>query len=629
MSNFRKFYLVLLVVMSFITINLESIERSSINYNTTEVRDYSLHYFEDDSPTSNWYGAESWAVKFIASDFNLAASEMTIEKVKIYFPTPSTDGVNIRAYTYDENSISDPQEGTEVLDLNVQDFEINEADWYEFTLTQPYTGEGLWIVIDKETNYQDEFMATRSGNGQNSYYKVVDGSDAYFRSFADVQIEQELLVKVFATLELEESTIELKDVSVNHLEDNDWSINYQIYNYSDEVIDNDTLLVTISHPDSEIFPDSLYKFNPVLQPESLNENAGNEFIINLPIENSQFKINIQLKKASDNTIYGSKLLLVDNFNSYDQQVHIFNMMSSVYPFTDLILETQRSIAESNWNIINFGVDINDPLFYSNAAFNYYNDYGVSSFPMTIINGDTYYTGYNIESIESNLVENSYNIKQLFTTITDSLYSEDGIISFQHYFNYGNKYVFDSFTNNLALKVYLLQESKHYSDEGDYFIVQELDDVSYDFERLLTNEEAYVSVNYDPNNVDTLQTDSNGPMKSIIYIYNEETFQTVSVTEYSFENNIFVSNDNSEVIPSEIIKFYPNPCKSGKYLNLNSNRNDIEKVNIYNIRGQKIETVNVDANGIKIPQKMASGVYLLRPIGKNGFSYKTQKSVIIK
>ena len=634
--NLPRLFKILLIVSLFNVSYLFSIERIETEQIINTSRDYSLSHYENETAISHWYGSETWAEKFVANDFMVNANSMTISAVNIYFPTVPEAPINVRGFSYNEDSQYDPLFGENITELNLQSQTITETGWHQFDLTSPYTGEGLWVIVDNLTNFSNNFMASASGSGVNSYYKVTNGDDVFFNSLFDLNINQEFLFSVDGYLDIENVTdkVVIQDVNIEYSHEDLWTYECKIRNYSNELISSADLEIIIEHPNPEVYDTTSTHFTLDLPPLTDTDFGGGEpQYIQLPVLDSQYKITSFIRRDSESPSLSSNLKRVRNFQEESDTAIIMNFISSNYQVTESILGTQRNIAQPNWLILNYGVDGADQLFYSNYAYDYYQDFGVNLLPLTIINGTKYFNSFNISAIEGNIDDNIYYIPKIFDTITENLEEDGSSLTYTKEFNYGSRFVFDSFTDNLAIDVFITQKTKHYSVDGDEFIVGEISNVSYDFARLSEDGNANFEFTYDVDNVDSLFTTSNGEKFANVIIYRDDTNEIISYSRYSLENNILVSNqenEESEVASVPTFTVYPNPVNSGKILHIfTTEKGNGDYFTLYNIRGQKVGKFRNNNESIQLPDKISSGIYFLQASSSQRRNKPLVKLLIIK
>ena len=632
--NLKKLYNIMMIFILLNVIKLSSIERIETNQNISNDRDYSLSYYENETAISHWYGSETWAVKFVANDFMINANSITITQVNIYFPTIPQSPVNIRGLSYNENSQYDPLFGDNVSELNILNQSITETGWHQFPLTSAYTGEGLWVTVDNVTNFSNNFMASASGSGENSYYKVNNGGDVYFTSLYDLNISQELLFSLDGHLNIENDTdkVVIEEINIEYSHEDLWTYDCTIRNFSSEFISSADLEIAIQHPNPEVYPgNSIHLTLDLTAQSDIATNGGEPLMIQLPIADSQYKIVSSLRRDTSSVVLSSKTNRVCNFHEESDIALVMNFVSGNHQITENLLGTQRLLAQNNWLIFNYGIDGSDQLFYSNYAYDYYQDFGVNLLPLTVINGTKYFNSFNIEAMEENLENNIYYIPKVFDTINEGLEENGSLITYYKEFNYGDRFVFDTFTDNLAIDVFITQKTKHYSVEGDEFIVAEISDVLYDFDRLSEDGNATFEFTYDVDNVDSLFTTTNGDKFANAIIYREDTNEIVSFNRYPLENNILVSNqDNEDVISIPTLSVYPNPVQAGAVLNItSSNKSDIEYYTLYNLRGQKVDKFINKNETIKLRKNISSGIYFLRASSSSNKRGPLVKFMIIK
>jgi len=610
--------------------SIEQIETQQVINNK---RDYSLSYYENETAISHWYGSETWAVKFVAEDFVVNSSSLTITSVNIYFPTIPESPVNIRGFSYNEDSQYDPLFGEEVPELVYQNQIITEAGWNQFTLSSPYTAEGLWVIVDNQTNFSNNFMASASGSGKNSYYKVNDGNDVFFYSLYDLTIEQEFLFAIDGYLNMENDTdrVVIENTQLEYSHEDLWEYKYRIRNYSTEFISSAVLQIAIQHPNPEVYDTTYTTITLDLLPHSdVSSDDEEPFYLVLPIMNSQYKITSTLKRNEESDVLSSKMIKVCNFQDVSDTAIIMNFVSGNYQVTESLLGTLRSFVQPNWQVFNFGIDGSDQLFFSDYAYDYYQDFGVNLLPLTVINGTHYFNSFNINAIQENIENNIYYIPKIFDTMEETLEEEGSTLTYSRTFNYGDKFVFDNFTDNLALDVFITQKTKYYSEEADEFIVSEISDLVYDFSHLSEDGDGYYEFTYDADSVDSLFTTSNGEKFANVIIYREDTNEIISYSRYPLQNNLLVSNQENDLASVPNFSVYPNPVNSGQVLKIvTSEKSKSEYYTLYNIRGQKVDRFKTYDDSIKLNKNISSGVYFLRPSESNSKRNHLVKLMIIK
>ena len=107
-------------------------------------------------------------------------------------------------------------------------------------------------------------------------------------------------------------------------------------------------------------------------------------------------------------------------------------------------------------------------------------------------------------------------------------------------------------------------------------------------------------------------------KDVIYFYQVDT--TVSNAE------------DTAVSPVNTLEIYPNPVGRNAGFTIQSDLKKPVELGIYNIRGQKVQTIKLDISGEYSSnaaefQNLNSGIYLLKPLGKE--KLPTRKFVVLK
>lgn len=626
----------LFIILLLISVNqLFALTEVETNYSiNVQDRDYSLHNFENETAISYWYGAETWAVKFVAKEFMATATSMTISAVNIYFPTIPQAPVTLRGFTYTEDSQFDPLFGESISELDLANIQITETGWQQFELTSAYSGEGIWVIVDNETSFQDRYMASAKGSGKNSYYKVVGDNTAYFNRFYDLNISQELLFTVDGYLESENEfdDFQILSTSLKHSHEDLWNYSYSIRNFLNEQINNAELTIEVIHPNEDVYETS--SFTQLIDLEPLTDNSMNSEMfldIRLPIPDSQYKIKTTLKRDSSAEESYTNIILVSNFEEDDNTAIIMNFISGNNFITPELLLSQHPLIQPNWHVFNLGIDGSDPLFYSTYAYDYYVRFGVNLTPLTIINGTTYFNSFDVATMAQNLNNNVYYFPKIFDTIEESVNDEgNNVLTYLTSFSYGERFLFDSFAERLAVDVFISQKTKHYSEVSDEFVVAEITDVNADFLRLNEGGHGLFSFTYDTDNIDSLYTATNGIQYANAIIYRTDTNEIVSFRRFPLEDAVLVSNENHDVQEVKHIVTYPNPCYVGEALHLlNETKDNYDSIILYNIRGQEVGSFPTNNNKIKVPEQLANGVYFMKATTQTGRSSKLKKILILR
>ncbi|MFA7056834.1 MAG: T9SS type A sorting domain-containing protein [Candidatus Cloacimonadales bacterium] len=599
-----------------------------------ESKDYSLYNFQNESAITYWYGAETWAVRFIATEFVVNATSLTVNSVNIYFPTIPQTPVTVRGFTYTEGSHFDPLFGEQIPELNLSNISITEAGWHRFNLSSSYSGEGLWVIVDNETHFQNKYMASATGSGKSSFYKVVENNTAYFRRFYDLNITQELLFTLDGYVESEGVIDEFKilKTTVEYSRDDLWEYNYLIRNYLPQPATNLELLIEVEHPNPEVYSSQTFTHLINLEPLSDNTiNSESPIFLQLPVPNSQYKITTTLRRDSLSSESYSNTLRVTNFAEEDNTAIIMNFVSGNNFITEQVLASQHNVTQANWYIFNLGIDGSDQLFYSNYAYQYFVNFGVNLTPLTIINGTTYFNSFNVSAMEQNLENNIYYFPKVFDLIEETITdNENSTLTYHTSFNYGERYLFDSFAEHLDVDVFISQQTKHFSEVGDEFVVTEIPGVTANFERLNDDGDAFFEFTYEADSVDSLYTTSNGNKFANAIIYRTDTNEIISFRRFQLQDNILVSNEEHEVQEARTLSTYPNPCYSGETLHLRSNsKENYATITLYNIRGQKVGTFHSSDNSYKLPSQLATGVYFMKATTPTGNSSQLRKILILR
>lgn len=101
-------------------------------------------------------------------------------------------------------------------------------------------------------------------------------------------------------------------------------------------------------------------------------------------------------------------------------------------------------------------------------------------------------------------------------------------------------------------------------------------------------------------------------------------------QVALEWESYTGNNDITEIPSKLFDFnaYPNPFKNDLTIKVNNNSSDLVKVEIFNIKGQKVyKSLEPSNQDINIHNSLSSGIYFLRL--SNNSDQKTRKILILK
>ncbi|MDD3535833.1 MAG: T9SS type A sorting domain-containing protein [Candidatus Cloacimonetes bacterium] len=121
---------------------------------------------------------------------------------------------------------------------------------------------------------------------------------------------------------------------------------------------------------------------------------------------------------------------------------------------------------------------------------------------------------------------------------------------------------------------------------------------------------------------------------ITFSHNDQLFMISDGTLYAFEVEYSVSNaDETAVPPVHTLSAYPNPAKLKSVITFQAASKQRVELDIYNLRGQKVDTITLDAEGAAEwdlrnhkGEAVSAGVYFAKP--RNNKDIKPVKFIVI-
>lgn len=616
--------------------------------NIDSVKDNSLNYYYNEDLISLWYGSNSWAIKFRATDFctNFAEDDeanINVSGFKIYFPQPISEPISIIGYEYNPENDSFPLSGEQIPQISFDNVNITTTGWQSFQLSEPYLGSGLWFIINIPTAFDGPYIATSRGSGYNTYYQTTYNNQEFYNSFSNLSISQEFMISLDGYIESSTQIPTLLKCNFVDTEDvNNKRLTYTIRNFN-STAHNANINVSVASVQEQ----KNYEYPiEILAHGDTSDEDNNPILVPLDYDKSQYKLNVTIV-LEDGTSIPYDSFIIDNITDLGNNAVIFNYLSNYDETNNAIIHEINSLDKPNWYVFNMSTYHGSP-FFSNFAVDYYNNFDTTFMPIIAINGYDFFNSFTQSEIIPNLNNNVKEFAKIIDNSETQVYEYNNGFKFYDWkFDYGDNNILPEFSEKLEPIVLISQESKYYNDTANEYAIKsiELNEVTdkdldeylngdhtiegYSFSNIHNTEEGggigfinFQLAEFD----DTLNTDSNGEIHVNMLIKEKESSKIVGFTRFALRDGMLVNNDSNDVESIPVINFYPNPVKVGHKLNYKSN-NIINQISMYNIRGQKIAVFNPkDNNNVKVSSSLASGIYFMR--SKDIHNHLTTKKILI-
>jgi hypothetical protein len=594
----RIFLLIPLLLGSLYSIDFYQAEGEDVSFRIQD----SLAYYHQFSDDQHWYGSNSWAVRYDFRNYFLGIpAEFTTSNIWIYFPNEITQGT--LSYEFCLEEINQPDLTDPILSESVNITEI-EYGWNVFSFNETVLDSIIWIIINYETNDDDQFISASIGDGEHSYYE----SEGYYYSMSAGNFNSEFLVCLEGEFFLDIVDIELGDFQLSaepaFLEDI-YPI-FQVRNYHSEQVDSIFILYTVNAPFGTI------RDTISMPGENSSLEAGEELILDLTGSEeyaytildtaSQYKFTASLQCDEDSFSYNNNITWEYDIFSIEPSLQIVENFLQLDENAQQIWLDQSDL-EENITIINNFPMLSDQPFYNNWAVDRFNFYSLYGLPGTVISGTEKIIGYDPAEYS---LELTAELEEAFLTgrtyITgDSLYAElddhSNIASYKIFLENDSAFLFSTYLNDLTLYVALVEDSLTHEGpiQGSVMsqIIQEKSEPELGF-----GSSDSIFFNLELNSLEPISDLSN--MKLIYWIQHNETgrIDYINTTTYlpDIEYDQVTSGGSNDIPEPLDVTIYPNPFYSGQLQTMKFNvRQDLTSmvVKIYNIKGQLVRILRVD------------------------------------
>ena len=355
-------------------------------------REYAFAY-HNGMDDYHFYGANVWAVRFDFSAVypSLPGAEFSVSKALLYFPQL---GDSVRAELYSDAY------GVPGVSLAWAKVPVT-SNFLEIPFPTSVQNDSLWLVVSYTTNFANRFVSASSGGGTHSYYWNTNAQTPYFQSLATAGYNAELLFGLGGDFVLPSVDLELVDLDLSGLirPRETVGVTFSVYNHSDQPINSATLELNVYSPDpgfafydeigiaTAIPPRSLFVFN-----ETSPGFAEHQF--ELPGTPLQIKLRGAVTSSfQDTDPQSNNVRIIHRFSfAHEYPVYLgenFLRYSNVTQIT--ALQDQMNLDELH--LLNYFPVLSDTMG-NIAAQVRFNWYGFNSLPRTVLNGDLRINGLN-------------------------------------------------------------------------------------------------------------------------------------------------------------------------------------------------------------------------------------------
>ncbi|MDD3632698.1 MAG: T9SS type A sorting domain-containing protein [Candidatus Cloacimonadaceae bacterium] len=634
-------FLITITVLLFVSFSfaLDFVPGSGSQVISEDCKEYSFGYHQG-TDDYHFYGSDKWAVFFDFASVYPAAeiSQFITSKALIYLPQTG-DSIRVELFS---NEFNHP--GT-LLTWNKVPVSSN---WIEVTFPQTVQESSLWLVVTYSTSFTGIYVSASQGGGEHSYYSNTNVPQApYYQSFASAGFNAELLFGLAGEFVLDSQIIdlELTNFDLEGIIEPGQTVapTFAIYNHSGIPITDATINLNVYSPDPDfaffdeipipetIAPLSLYEFN--------NQNPAffeHQFV--LPERPLQLKLRAALVSShNDNDPQANNVRLIHRF-SFADSYPIFLIENFLrWQNVSQITWSQDQYSFPQFHILNYFPILGDTLS-SIAAQNRFNWYHFNSLPRTVVNGDLRINGFSTNYGDQfvQLCTQAQNYKTFISSADFSIINEDHTdqlyatltLNNAHTQLYSSVVEYD-IVNSSRLFVGLFK--KQTFNEGERWVIDRWIVQNQPLNGSLNADQSLTINFFIPlNNISLSELEQ---FYRIYYWLQLQDSGKILYSSYSEFSNFVAVQDENNFVPRLII--FPNPLHPGELMKVSiNNGKQIGRVQIYNLRGQKIKDFYTSQSEITITadQFPVNGIYFLRfpsiPSAKTGMP-TIHKIIILK
>lgn len=577
------------------------------------------------------YGTDYWAVYFDFSQWfpDDTTTVFNAQSVSLYSDSPVS---LCKLFVFDT---LDDQPHT-LLDSTAY-FNL-QPGWNNIPLPQTFTMKKIWISLKLNTSENGPYLCTSQGSGSHSYYMHYQETtgeieNAYY-NFSNIGLKAEILMTLHGSFNDHKIDLQLNNFAFSGPAYPDTKVKpmFSVTNNSDTQIRNVSLHLSAETPGLiyEI-QDSLF-ITDILEPfQTIEYDTTNIYTINFPATPTQITFNALIKSDSDSTdpdFNNSCDLIVNSFSEPKNKTIIEQFIRSY----ELISNQLYSVNISNFTndhtfILTYYPDFNDTL---NTMASYlrnkeYKNFGI---PNTLINGKHKISGFSSEYLPM-MQERMEKTSHEFSFLNIYHYAlEQQESNLNISFNVSNPHTKLStiYLENCLINVFLVE---HYSFFGNHtfslsnYLTSESNPIDLTELELGTEFEISLSIPFDQIDLKHTQ-DING---NYILITVEDENNEILQSYIQEISGINYTHSQPPANTNDPISIYPNPTRSNKSITIKSQNSDfIEKVELFNIKGQKMKTFINQTKNSNLSLEMnnlPTGVYLCKITHRNSRNQSSQ------
>ena len=628
-NDFMKRVFLIIMFSCFTLLNALNSVPSEIGSVDNPVRD-SLVYYHTNSDDSQWYGTDSWAVRFGFNDLyeNIDSLQYEAEGAYIYIPNEIADD-ELTVNIYDDE-YGQPDLDTLQLSQTISPV----SGWNHIIFWESFADTTIWLVIDYPTNISDRFISGSNIDGTHSYYLEND----YYYNMAAIGFYAEFLFSLEGRFLYDGIDLELKNLELV-IDENyypDGTLDFDAYpqftvrNNSQQDVENAVLNLDIDYPLWSIEDNISIPAIPAEQEMFFDFYLDEDYKYDLLREYSQYFVSADVEHEDDS-------LLVNNeqsfyFNVFPLEVEpvlIENAVMNNEITYDIWSEQENIIVPDSTEIVNFFPDISDIPFYNTDAVMRSNFYALTGYPVTIVNGEDKIYGYSETSYSDDFFSFYQDIldngKTFVSEIeTSATVDPDGNVRFNYELQNEDTYIFINYLNDLKFFAAVVEDSLEIRQDvyGSVLL-----DLGYEATNIsLSWADTYAdSISFNKFSDIDLIGENLDNCRLVYWVQNTDTHRIDFLNSIPFTDFELVGISEDEIVFfNDRITIYPTPFHQGQNLNLNIlSEMNIRKnsVQIYNIKGQLVRSLSRNEEGNEHhliwdgradnAKYVSSGIYLMK------------------
>ncbi len=583
--------------------------------------------YHNSSADNLFYGTNNWAVFFDFSKWYTGVDTLLcqIEGVHLY---SFQDRENVKISLYEDNA---RQPGLPIQEKTVS---LTQG-WNEISFDL-INKQKVWVILNDQTADRVNYVCASQGDGSHSFYK---SGDAYY-NFANNGFKSELLISLKGTLLNFHTDLVINSFTFTDKLSPEARVKpvIQVANNSANLVWNPYITIDYRAPNNQYTLRDSVMFSSIIAPFSTVDISPNLFKdFSLLREPMQYSINANVftnnmqNEISDNNNFSN------TYNVFSEELEYIcleNFLQSNISNSNFLWEAQTDLPNKVLRLDYFPdlADLyNQPIFTHKNS--WYNNYG---YPNTIIQGASKISGYlpNVYADQFEEQLNKYEDEKTFLTVgrvmVDTLANN---ITLEAILQNENTRIFSSYISNCEIQAFFIQPYQ-FNEKECMAVSNYLTNMSVGL-ALTANYGLEQSIDF------AIPTDQ-------IVLYNNNSFSDISlVIQVIYKPNkeiLFTSvhempelniqtSYNQPQNPIPLAEIWPNPARHSEPLSIKSE--NTTKIEIYNIKGQKIKTLNNSVNNIynwnykdNNNNNLSSGIYFIR-ISYDNNKYQTKKILLLK